>query len=194
MKPGIIILAMLLAFPACSGKAGGGGEKTPTDEGGAGRTADAAASSLDGGKPSDAGGGAVMTEASVEGTWESLSCGERHYARSITIMKGGGFGMTDLVAPCPAGAKCVWSGIVYYSGTWKIDDGRLKILYGEPQKDEATVYAKPAEGLPGSFYLAGEGEQAELIAEDGKDGGCAYHRPQEKSPGPGGLAPLGGTQ
>jgi hypothetical protein len=181
MKFSALILTVLLASSACSGKTGGSGGKTPPDESSADRTPDTSIVSLDAAasaeaRPADAVSAAVMTEASVEGTWESASCGERHYPRSITVMKGGGFTMTDLVAPCPPGAKCVWSGIVYYGGTWKIEGAALKLTYSEPGEGKATLYAKPAEGLPVSFVPAAEGEKAGLVAQDGKDSGCIYSR------------------
>ena len=83
------------------------------------------------GKPTGDGGG---DPAAVElaGTWSSASCGPRTYAREMVLLDGGTYVRVDLVSPCPPGAKCVWSGILSYRGSWAFD-GTAIALSGEEQ-------------------------------------------------------------
>lgn len=61
----------------------------------------------------------------IEGSWLSSSCGERAYARIISF-HGGRFTAEDRIAPCPPGAQCIWSGVVYRTGSYSISaDGKL---------------------------------------------------------------------
>ncbi len=111
----------------------------------------------------------------IVGTWESTSCGQRKYARSITFLDDGGFTMTDLVAPCPAGAKCVWSGIVHYGGTWHLKGERVVLSYGEPV-EQVTAYTLSQKMLPKEFFVsAGEGGVF-LLSSAGDESGCRYQR------------------
>lgn len=83
------------------------------------------------GKPTGDGGEAE-TAPEVAGTWSSASCGARTYAREMVLLDGGTYVRVDLVSPCPPGAKCVWSGILSYRGSWAFD-GTAIALSGEEQ-------------------------------------------------------------
>jgi hypothetical protein len=61
------------------------------------------------------------------GVWSSPSCGAREFERLIKLQEGGELRGEDRVAPCPAGGQCMWSGIVYWSGSWSVE-GDLAIL------------------------------------------------------------------
>jgi hypothetical protein len=77
-------------------------------------------------------GGEMETAPEVVGTWSSASCGPRTYAREMVLLDGGTYVRVDLVSPCPPGAKCVWSGILSYRGSWAFD-GTAIALSGEEQ-------------------------------------------------------------
>lgn len=53
------------------------------------------------------------------GTWISASCGQRSYPRVLTLTADGQASGQDRVSPCPEGARCIWSGIVPFSGVWQ---------------------------------------------------------------------------
>lgn len=94
---------------------------------------------------------------SVKGTWKSASCGERTYARELTLSDDAVSGR-DLVSPCAPNTRCVWSGIVEWSGTYTLEGER--VVLNVPPPKHAVV-------LP-----------AELILKDGvlHEGSCAYER------------------
>lgn len=100
------VAALLLGALACSGhqpppEAGGGAEAGPDPA-------------------PEAAGRAV--------TWASAPCTGRHYPRKILLQPGGTFHAWDLVSPCPPNARCVWSGIVERSGTWRLEDDVLHLV------------------------------------------------------------------
>lgn len=66
-------------------------------------------------------------EARWLGTWVSDACGGRKYQRVLVLKKGGVAGGQDNVSPCPKGARCVWSGIVPISGSWKLEGDTLRL-------------------------------------------------------------------
>ena len=80
---------------------------------------------------------------SLVGSWQSDSCGERTWVRSLQLRDDGSWSGLDLVAPCPQGATCIWSGIVEHSGTWQAGElaGTAKL---------ALTSSKPAEPPGGS--------------------------------------------
>jgi hypothetical protein len=63
--------------------------------------------------------------AAIVGAWEGPSCEGRNYVRRVTFEGDGTFMAIDLVAPCPAGAACVWSGMILWKGTWQLRDSRV---------------------------------------------------------------------
>lgn len=98
------------------------------------------------------------------GTWSSASCGDRKYERIITLAKQNTFQSWDRVSPCPANAKCIWSGIVERSGAWKMFNTKLTL---EPSGDEQ----KAGVALPSSFTF----EDNEL-SESANGTKCLYTR------------------
>jgi hypothetical protein len=110
----------------------------------------------------------------VIGKWESEKCGERHFKRLVEIISDGNFTMTDLVAPCPEGKMCVWSGIVYSSGKWKIENGVLNFEYEEKEGNQQNHgWGGKA---PSRFKIQSSGHEVFLIAEDSGEDGCKYQR------------------
>ncbi len=65
---------------------------------------------------------------SVVGTWASATCGERTYARELVFVEGGSYVRLDLVSPCPPDALCVWSGIVHFTGGWRLEGDRVRLI------------------------------------------------------------------
>jgi len=109
---------------------------------------------------------ANVTSPSLVGTWLSPSCGERTYARLLTFEPDGRFTAEDRVAPCPAGAQCVWSGVVYRSGTFSIEGETVHLQTEQPSRNG------PGVPLPEQFTLA-DG----LVERGAGDAGpvdCAY--------------------
>ena len=72
----------------------------------------------------DAGKQAASVTLPWVGEWSSPPCGERWFERRIDLRPDGKFLGVDLVAPCLQGMQCMWSGIVYWSGTWVVDVDR----------------------------------------------------------------------
>jgi hypothetical protein len=75
----------------------------------------------------------------ITGAWENSSCGERQYPRKVSFNDKGTFTGLDEVAPCPPNAMCVWSGIISWGGTWKLEDRDIVIdikpIGGDKQPD-----------------------------------------------------------
>jgi hypothetical protein len=104
---------------------------------------------------------------SLAGSWTSASCGERKYVRQIELAADGTFSAADLVSPCPPGAACVWSGIVYRRGTYSVAGGTVTLTpaaAGGPQGKPfpATLGLDPATGAP--------------FEADGNGATCPYER------------------
>ena len=78
------------------------------------------------------GGLVSVTTGDLARTWRSESCGDRTYAREMVLLDGGTYVRVDLVSPCPPGARCVWSGILTYRGSWSFD-GTAIAISGEQQ-------------------------------------------------------------
>jgi hypothetical protein len=106
-------------------------------------------------------------KAPFSGSFESGACGTRAYPRKITFHADGRFAALDMVAPCPAGARCVWSGIIDWSGSWKIAERRVVLTM-------SAIAGKQPEHVPAEFELIGEDPWS--IAE--KDGAtlCPYKK------------------
>ncbi len=105
-------------------------------------------------------GGPVAQPAGGATIWSSASCGERGYERRITLREDGTYKGVDLVSPCPPNARCVWSGVIHYSGTW-VAEGEDAVLT-ESEADDGPGLARPAR-------LRGDGEQY-------FEGECGYLR------------------
>ena len=71
----------------------------------------------------------------------------------------------DAVAPCPAGAVCIWSGIVTQSGTWSVVSNSVQLTYdGDTTNGFCLVYYKQLE--PGKFSnTRGFQGRAQALAE-----------------------------
>jgi hypothetical protein len=96
------------------------------------------------------------------GDWVSASCGQRTYAREISLGKDGSFSARDLVSPCPPDKQCVWSGIVDRSGKWAMK--------------ESTVILTVEKGADGK---AGQPFPSQIPFTNGalvEDGGCTYQK------------------
>ena len=101
--------------------------------------------------------------------WSSPSCGERTYERTLSLRPDFTFSAEDRVSPCPAGAQCIWSGVVPWSGTWT------------PSPEPRGVYLSESEVQNGERTqprpkLLVYGTDGRLM-EDGTD--CAYDRVTE---------------
>lgn len=59
------------------------------------------------------------------GEWTSTGCEGRTYARNLVFYEYGEYAGVDLVAPCPPGVPCAWSGLVAFAGIWKQDGTKL---------------------------------------------------------------------
>ena len=81
---------------------------------------------------------------SFTGTWSSSECGARSYPREVTLVAGGTYNGRDLVSPCPPNARCVWSGVVTFGGTWR-QDGAVVGLSEERVDQGQLAKARPSE-------------------------------------------------
>jgi len=105
------------------------------------------------------------------GTWQNGSCGTRKYLRRITFHEDGRFEAADLVAPCPPNAKCVWSGVVNWQGTFTLEDDRfsLDITTQVPERPDSPV------AIPESFVVLSTDPY--VLAEESSEGmTCPYTR------------------
>ncbi len=141
---GISIATGLLAA-ACSGASNGSsGGASPEIGASEPEASPAAAPQLDQERSA-----AEPGEPGLLGAWENSSCGERKYRRRIEFFADGRFSALDEVAPCPPGAQCVWSGILRWQGSWKLD-GDLVQLELKPIEGE-----RPLENPPDAFVVLG---------------------------------------
>lgn len=107
-------------------------------------------------------------EEQVLGAWENASCGDRKYLRKISFLPDGRFFAVDEVAPCPQNAKCVYSGVIPWHGTWTLSD---KVIALEVDFKSDT---KKPEILPDGFVVL-SGEPC-LIGERDGDLVCPYRK------------------
>lgn len=104
------------------------------------------------------------------GSWSGSRCPARDYQRILEFKDSGRFVATDLVAPCPAGAQCIWSGIVVREGKWR-NRGTALI---ELLPDDTDPH-QPARPLPGAVALDTQtGELYEAVP--GEPSPCRYQR------------------
>ncbi|HLM72688.1 MAG TPA: hypothetical protein VK459_08350, partial [Polyangiaceae bacterium] len=61
-------------------------------------------------------------ELRFSGTWSSPSCGDRAYERRLTLKDDKTFRAEERVSPCPPKVQCVWSGILFWQGTFASDE------------------------------------------------------------------------
>ncbi len=112
--------------------------------------------------------GSDATADGIVGAWENGSCGERKYRRRIELFAGGRFTAVDEVAPCPPGARCVWSGIIRWQGTWVLED-RVIAITVEPAKGDRLP-----DVVPGSFEIVSD--DPPVLGERTGDLVCPYRR------------------
>lgn len=103
---------------------------------------------------------APVPTADVTGTWSSASCGARTYERIVTLAADGTFQAWDRVSPCPANAKCIWSGIVTRSGSFRLKGTTLTLQTSAPTES-------PGVALPDTLQFDG----GQL-----REGSCVYTR------------------
>jgi hypothetical protein len=77
------------------------------------------------------------------GDWTSTGCEGRSYARNLYIASDHSYAGIDLVSPCPPNAKCMWSGLVAYTGIWKQEGN--KVLLREIGAPKEAGMAHPTE-------------------------------------------------
>lgn len=99
--------------------------------------------------------------------WESASCGERTYPRTLELREDGSFLARDLVSPCPEGATCVWSGIVERAGTYTASADRITLVRAGNEP------APAAKALPDALQREPSGAPAEVDAGGAR---CVYTR------------------
>jgi hypothetical protein len=112
--------------------------------------------------------GAADDRAGPVGSWENGSCGEREYNRRVNFLRSGNFTAIDAVAPCPPNAQCVWSGIIRWSGTWKLEGDVIQLAI-KPIEGE-----KLPEAMPTEFVVLGRDPFS--IGERIGDLVCPYRR------------------
>lgn len=99
------------------------------------------------------------------GTWSSPSCGDRTYERRIELTADLHANVEERVSPCPEGARCMWSGIVVFEGTYVATSDHVALTLGAPLG--ATPSGPDLVDVP-----------THLTWNDGKvhQGSCAYTR------------------
>lgn len=111
-------------------------------------------------------GPALATAAAqaLVGTWTSASCGDRTWARVLTLSADGAWQGQDRVSPCPPGTTCMWSGIVEHRGTWQATElaGAVQLQVEQSQPGQA-----PGGGLPPRSLRRQDGQVQD-------DQGCTY--------------------
>jgi hypothetical protein len=118
-------------------------------------------------EPAAASGSGISADG-LAGAWENASCGERKYRRRIEFFAGGRFAAVDEVAPCPPGARCVWSGIIRWQGTWRLEHRSISIAV------EPTEGDRLPEVVPGSFEVVADAPAT--LAERTGELVCPYRR------------------
>ncbi|NOY26106.1 MAG: hypothetical protein GXP62_09560 [Oligoflexia bacterium] len=99
------------------------------------------------------------------GIWQSKSCDERTWLRAIQLDADGTWAGRDLISPCPAGASCIWSGVVEHTGTW--------LSLAQPGHISLSLTSSTPAMAPGSLPAP---TTLEITDAGGvvDDGGCAY--------------------
>ena len=97
-------------------------------------------------------------------TWASPACEGRKYERQMNFQEDR-YTAKDLVAPCPPGTRCVWSGILDRAGSWSLDRKQLRLL---PDTDASASPQASKFPLPEHLLLGPDG----TLTED--EGRCPY--------------------
>ncbi|MCP4674451.1 MAG: hypothetical protein GY854_02825 [Deltaproteobacteria bacterium] len=109
-----------------------------------------------------------VNSASIIGPWENSSCADRKYRRQIIFQEGDKFVAVDEVAPCPPNARCVWSGIINWHGTWSLENDLITL------EMTPTKSGKPPENPPEQFVVLGENPIS--IGEKSGETICPYQK------------------
>ena len=109
-----------------------------------------------------------IDQTSLVGTWQNGSCGSRQYQRKITFSEDGKFVAVDEIAPCPADATCVSTGITHWHGTWTATGKRVTIE-AMPRERE-----KLPDQLPEAYVVVAEDPLS--IGEQIGETVCPYRR------------------
>lgn len=110
----------------------------------------------------------TASEETIQGVWENSSCGERKYLRRVQFRGDSAFTAVDEVAPCPPSAKCVWSGIINWGGSWKRIDDVIEIV---PVFDKSS---KAPETVPTEFLVLSKNPLS--LGERDGDVVCPFQR------------------
>lgn len=73
----------------------------------------------------------TLPSGTIVGDWNDVADGK--YATTYSFLANGTFTRSDAVSPCPAGAVCIWSGIVATSGTYKVSGATVSLSWTKPQ-------------------------------------------------------------
>lgn len=101
-------------------------------------------------------------------SWSSPACEGRAYERRFRFSEGR-FEAKDLVAPCPPGTLCVWSGILDRAGTWTYERREIRLV-PEPDPRGGPPVQPTQYPLPDRLWLGEDG----TLTED--EGHCPYQR------------------
>lgn len=107
--------------------------------------------------------GPASVPAWLPGTWTSPACGERTWPREVDLQPDGAFSARDLVSPCPPGVRCIWSGIIDWQGTWRVEGDRVSLAVTPGRSPRSPTHVPQALGIP-----------AEGVLEEAS--GCGYLR------------------
>ena len=99
-------------------------------------------------------------------SWTSAACEGRDWERRIAFSEGR-FEAQDLVAPCPPGKLCVWSGILTRVGSWTLDRRQVRLTETPAGNPAPQAGQFP---FPDHLWLAEDG----ALTED--EGRCPYSR------------------
>jgi len=114
-------------------------------------------------------GPAPSGNSSLTGVWQSASCGNRKYVRTIQFDAEGTFLGRDLISPCPKGTACIWSGILDTKGKFEVRLDKISFTLEQPQ-------GRPGVGQPFPTTMGIDRATSAPIetTEDGKS--CVYTR------------------
>jgi hypothetical protein len=116
----------------------------------------------------------AVTLITLDGTWESASCGARAYPRRITFAEAARFIAEDLISPCPKGVSCIWSGIINRQGTYRVEKDTVSLTVNKTSSGPAKSELPPTLTLDASRAPVETGD-------DGKP--CVYkHAAGSKKP------------
>ncbi|MCB9761905.1 MAG: hypothetical protein H6739_18905 [Alphaproteobacteria bacterium] len=112
----------------------------------------------------------------VVSAWSSTACHDRQYERRITLNPDFTYVGEDLVSPCPPNARCVWSGIVHFTGTWAQTGATDPVTLTE----EKTLDGDKGQPRPTELRWTDDG----LLVEPHEAGPCVYAKVVKPEPPP----------